>query len=210
MRRSAPVDVALEVRDGVAPERRRDRPGLDQRVRDAAAGELEPERVGDPLERELRRHIGAAPGRRDDAEHRETSPPARAPTPASPAEPVGQVDLAEGLVSKIRARLPSAGPRPRRGRRRRRVERARRCVRRSGRAPPPPRRRAPPRRRGRARGSRALGGSRAQSAGLPAGREHPPAARRERARRVEADAGRAAGDKDGPIHAAGLAGGRPR
>ena len=67
VRRGLPVDVPLEVGDRLPAEGRGDRAGLDQDDGDAGAGELEAEGVGEALERELRRDVGAAPGGGDEA-----------------------------------------------------------------------------------------------------------------------------------------------
>ena len=163
----------------------------------------------DALERELRRHVGAAPGGGDEAEHRRDHhhPPA-ARRRASPAAAGwsgrpgrrgwsrrsrasaarGRSSTApgdgEGAVVDERVEPPAGA-----------VERLRR-------------------RRGEARlvgevereALQPLGREPRAVLRLAAGREHPPAARAERARGVEADARGAAGDEDAAL--VGMAGAR--
>jgi hypothetical protein len=59
--RSLPVDPAFEMRDGIGPDPRGDGAGLDQDHLDRRIRHLQPQHVRQPLQRELRRHIGAAP-----------------------------------------------------------------------------------------------------------------------------------------------------
>ena len=169
-----------------------------------------------PSSANLRRDVGAAPGRGDEAEHRrgEDEPPAPGGAHRR-QQAVGQVDLAEevGLEDRAQRRArqvldragdgegavvedrvePPAGPR---------------------RAPRPPRRRrsaSSARSRAKLRGPRA-----AQPRAvlrLAAGREDAPAAGRERAGGVEADSRGAAGDEDRAGHrrpATGRPAGRKR
>jgi hypothetical protein len=63
------VDGALIGGVGVVAEAAQDRPRLDQRHGDAAAREFQSQGVGEPLQRELAGHVGAAIGQGDEAEH---------------------------------------------------------------------------------------------------------------------------------------------
>jgi len=66
----ANVDVALERGVGIGAETALDWSGLDEGDVDAAAGELQAQRVGETLEGELARVVGAPVFHRDESEHR--------------------------------------------------------------------------------------------------------------------------------------------
>ena len=104
MRRGAPVDVALEVRDGVLAERVPIGPGS---IRTTAMPEPASSRRSAsvmPSSANLRRDVGAAPRGGDEAEHRGDHHDAPVPGGAHRRQQaVGQVDLAEEVGLEDRA-----------------------------------------------------------------------------------------------------------
>ncbi|MPM17351.1 hypothetical protein SDC9_63740 [bioreactor metagenome] len=196
--RIPPVHPFLEMRDGVQPEAGRDRAGIEGDDPDRRVAHLEAQHVGQPLEREFRRHIGAAPADADDAEHRGAlHDPAMALCPhhldraqrqVMEAEEVGLEILAQGTDRQVLDRA-------RGGEGRVVVERVKPAAgagKRLGEASLD---------RGRVgdverEGDQPLGAQPGAILLAPAGGEHRPACRGQPVRGVMADARGAAGDQD--------------